>query len=238
MKFENPPLEICPTLWCGMGYDDKEKRASILTIQSPDGDQQTVKLRANEATVFGRSQGDIIINDNEISGTHCQIKFSSNSHHVLDMNSTNGTFVNNERIIKCRLRHNDVISIGKSSICFQIINLDDLKAEEDDSEGQQPEPGSSFKINAVYHDGSGESLTFPDAEVYIGRDIQIGKFHLDDQISRKHARIFLDHGNIHIEDLGSTNGIYINSRKIDKSEPVEATDIVVIGNTYVQISLI
>lgn len=55
-------------------------------------------------------------------------------------------------------------------------------------------------------------------EITIGRgtdcDIQV----VAEGVSRKHLRIFLDETSIMIEDLGSSNGTFINDQKITKQE--------------------
>ena len=67
------------------------------------------------------------------------------------------------------------------------------------------------------------------AEVVVGRgsdsDIQIDR----DSVSRKHARFFLVDGKWHVEDLGSTNGSYINDLPVQRS-PLRDSDFVKIGS--------
>jgi diguanylate cyclase (GGDEF)-like protein len=66
-------------------------------------------------------------------------------------------------------------------------------------------------------------------EIVVGRgsdcDIQIDR----DSVSRRHARIFRVGDQWHVEDLGSTNGSYINDVPIQKS-PLRDLDFVKIGS--------
>ena len=49
------------------------------------------------------------------------------------------------------------------------------------------------------------------------------------EASRKHARISLDDGKLTLEDLGSTNGTFLNGRQLRKAEALGGGDIIVIG---------
>ncbi len=52
---------------------------------------------------------------------------------------------------------------------------------------------------------------------------------LDKRISRYHCELRISSGLLWIRDLGSTNGTFINNKKIDHAEMIEAGDIVTIG---------
>jgi len=65
-------------------------------------------------------------------------------------------------------------------------------------------------------------------QVTIGRNID-NDIHIDDStISSHHARIILGSGNSIIEDLGSTNGTYVNGQRI-KQQEITAGDKIMIG---------
>src|SRR5688572_7389871 len=85
---------------------NSEQRA-ILTFLTGEHSDETIKLR-RDATIIGRERGDVIVKDTEISSTHCQIQDIGGEFHIFDMNSTNGTYVNNERIIEAKLKGGDI----------------------------------------------------------------------------------------------------------------------------------
>ena len=65
------------------------------------------------AITIGRSKScDIPLDDNAMSRVHAQIIPSGKSFHLVDNYSSNGTFVNNERITKARVHAGDVIEVG------------------------------------------------------------------------------------------------------------------------------
>ena len=51
----------------------------------------------------------------------------------------------------------------------------------------------------------------------------------DTYASQLHARVFRREGALLVEDLGSTNGTYLNGRKVTRAAPVKRGDLVKIG---------
>jgi pSer/pThr/pTyr-binding forkhead associated (FHA) protein len=75
-----------------------------------------------------------------------------------------------------------------------------------------------------------------DSVVDIGREPSL-PLHLDDdtQVSRRHARISAHGGEATVEDLGSTNGTYVNEQPIHAPRTVRPGDRVRIGTTVVEL---
>ena len=65
---------------------------------------------------FGRAGGgaEIQINDPEVSRLHCSIEGRNGSLFLQDLNSTNGTYVGEKRVLAARLENNLEFRIGKS----------------------------------------------------------------------------------------------------------------------------
>ena len=56
--------------------------------------------------------------------------------------------------------------------------------------------------------------------------------HVEDPFaSSVHARIFSRNGFMHVEDMGSTNGTYLNGRQLRKPEQLKPTDTIRIGDS-------
>lgn len=67
--------------------------------------------------LIGRSElCDVPIESRFVSKHHALLVRTDDALHLLDLNSTNGTFVNSERIESKVLRHDDVISVGNHGI--------------------------------------------------------------------------------------------------------------------------
>jgi hypothetical protein len=56
--------------------------------------------------------------------------------------------------------------------------------------------------------------------------------HVEDPFaSSVHARIFRRNGFMHVEDMGSTNGTYLNGRQLRKAEQLKPADTIRIGDS-------
>lgn len=72
-----------------------------------------------DALAVGRkADNDIVIDNPAISGHHCRISVQGGTYFVEDLESTNGTFVNEKRIKKSGLHHNDVVGVAKHALVF------------------------------------------------------------------------------------------------------------------------
>lgn len=234
----------------------KDKRGVLYSI-SKGGDGEAIKLR-RDATIFGREKGDIIISDNEVSSTHCQIQNINGVYHLFDMNSTNGTFVNNERVVKCKLNPDDIITIGQSSFRFQledesnvrhittIFKSKDKRALNDSAKSSlvdtlienelKSTQSYSIVLAISYRDGTRDEIELNQKLLFIGRASSFGKFEQDPEISRKHLLVKVnDQGEVFIEDQGSTNGSFLNGKKITGMHLVRPKDEVKVGTSTMHI---
>ncbi len=58
--------------------------------------------------------------------------------------------------------------------------------------------------------------------LFIGRDSKSCDLYINDQsVSRRHGRLFKEHGKLRVEDMRSTNGILINGRLVPKGQSAE-----------------
>lgn len=237
-----------------MNKPDSELRAT-LTFLSGEHADEVIKLR-RDATIIGREKGDVIIDDTEISSTHCQIQEISGVYHIFDMNSTNGTFVNNERVVKSKLKESDLVTIGNTS--FRINLKEEQRVRHVSTifksiKGDKSKSSSLIEtlieselsnahihgiiLEATYNNGLKETIELRQRMVYIGRASSFGHFDKDTEISRKHLLIKLSNtGEVFIEDQGSTNGSLLNGKKIKGMHQVHPKDDVKVGDTTLRIS--
>jgi len=71
-------------------------------------------------------------------------------------------------------------------------------------------------------------------EVIIGRSSDIDMVLVEDMVSRKHARLIQERNQITIEDLGSTNGSFVNGEKIQKAT-LKTGDRILIGTSIMKL---
>jgi len=84
------------------------------TLLLPDGTARTIDV---EPIVIGRSIGaDVVVDDSEVSGVHCELRAISDGIAVRDLGSTNGTFCSNVRI-------RDAVIAGKAELTIGTTRL-------------------------------------------------------------------------------------------------------------------
>jgi len=71
-------------------------------------------------------------------------------------------------------------------------------------------------------------------EVLIGRASECSVCLQDEFASNLHAKIYQVEGRFYIEDLGSTNGTYVNGRRINYPTELRGGDNVKVGNTLME----
>jgi hypothetical protein len=83
-------------------------------------------------------------------------------------------------------------------------------------------------------DRTGERIDV-DRAVIIGRSPDCDLSISDTYLSSRHARVANDSGDLSIEDLGSTNGTYVNQELVDGRVHLERGDIVQVGGILFEV---
>lgn len=91
----------------------------------------------------------------------------------------------------------------------------------------------SFQL--VMRAGPSIGKVFPinKGEMHIGRDISNEIVINDAEVSRKHVRIVIQAGEVIIEDLGSTNGSFVNEQRVSGPYTLVAGDTLQLGEHVV-----
>jgi ABC transport system ATP-binding/permease protein len=191
-----------------------------------------------------------------VSRKHAEIRHEGDKYVVYDNGSFNGTLINEQRIsAPTQIYHDDQIQLGlggpvlrfnlPSSVAPKGASLAGQRAVAPSQmgtlEGPPPVAGSTMVFNVgdisqqMAKDQSRQpqllmSLTFGSKqELIIGRaennDIRLDGL----QISNQHARLVRTASGVDIEDLNSTNGIYIAGNRISR-QTVTMNDAIQIGS--------
>ena len=100
--------------------------------------------------------------------------------------------------------------------------------------GQEPSPVESGRLVVVKSPAldEGEELTLDSSALLLGRgssnDVNLAR---DEYASTSHARVEPRRDGVWVEDVGSTNGTYLNGIRLSRAKRLTPGDIVRIGET-------
>lgn len=77
-----------------------------------------IPLDKPSLSVGRKPDNDVVIDNPAISSHHCKVVMKGDTYYVEDLESTNGTFVNEKRIVKSGLHDQDVIGVAKHALVF------------------------------------------------------------------------------------------------------------------------
>jgi pSer/pThr/pTyr-binding forkhead associated (FHA) protein len=159
-------------------------------------------------TIGSKPDNDLVLNVPSVSGHHCRISREANGYILEDLASTNGTYFNGERIYgrtKIALGPTDTIHLGSHALAaLQVLS----------KIGQEPTP----------------TVTLRGSEMVIGRNASCDQVIDQAMISSRHARLFRSGDRVLIEDLGSSNGTFVNGNRIQQPVVVDGGDVIGLGS--------
>lgn len=137
----------------------------------------------------------------------------------------------------------NVTSVGVPPV---VEESEELKAP---TTGNISKPGVRATLIVERGDSSGAEFAISGDESYIGRwdadngvfpDVDLDAHDSDAKVSRRHARIIVREGRFMIEDLGSTNGTFVNrGRRLIPGSPhaLNDGDEIIVGKTFLRFSI-
>ena len=78
-------------------------------------------LRSLAVTVGRAGDNDIVLQDTTVSGRHARIERQGDQAVIVDLNSSNGTFVNGQRITQTLLNGGETILMGDTHLRFEAL---------------------------------------------------------------------------------------------------------------------
>lgn len=98
----------------------------MLTMRTGPNPGRTFEINRSEMTIGRDINNDIVINDAEVSRHHARLIAQAGGYVIEDTGSTNGTFVNGERLIGPHLlRPGELILLGENvSLSFDVESFD------------------------------------------------------------------------------------------------------------------
>jgi len=110
-----------------LGKDTQPPVAWLVIIKGPRKGK-TFDIR-NNFTIGRDLSCDLVLNDTAISSKHAQIKRVDNKFHIYDLASTNGVWVNGEKVFHEEINDGCKITLGESEMIFKELNTSESKDE-------------------------------------------------------------------------------------------------------------
>ena len=200
-----------------------------LRVAQGDGADRTFELVSD--VVLGRDPGaDVVLTDpsNEVSRRHARIVIRGTEAVLEDLVSTNGTFVNGERLDgPYVLRAGDKVRLGGCTLEFVPAPAPAPTRPGGDGEGT---------LTVIRGTDEGESTTVHGSAT-IGRDEGNDLVVLDPEASRRHAKVTVQDGNAWIDDLDSLNGTYVNGQRVLDHQRLVGGDQIQVGLSMLRLTL-
>ncbi len=245
-------------------------------------------LSQKDVTVIGRQVGvQLLADEPSVSRRHAEIRYVNGEYLLRDLNSSNGTFVNEERVEPAtpvslkphdQLRFGDFVKLQflvrqfpptttptdiplertvplTTDPYLQNVRRKEISAEQTmlNGDGALLPPGVSRPVTAstitnslpkapalviLYQQETQELVKPP--QVYLlqsGQRTTLGRekgntiLLKDPIVSRRHAEIMAGPGGLFLRDLGSSNGVLVNKKKIGDAHLLSHGDRIQMGNT-------
>ncbi len=97
--------------------------------------------------------------------------------------------------------------------------------------------GEQSRFALRFVSGKYQGAVFPlreGREVIVGRSSEVDLVLAEDLVSRRHARIAVEDGAVTLQDLGSTNGTFLNGQRVKKARLAEG-DRILIGSSLLKL---
>lgn len=97
-------------------------RKARLILQPGTAQQHELMFDQNVITIGSLEDNDIVLGDDTVSRQHCRIVQEDSDYVAIDLQSTNGTFINGVRIREAYIAPGQILGIGNNQIRFQPVD--------------------------------------------------------------------------------------------------------------------
>jgi len=188
------------------------------------------ELDVDTISIGRGSKNDIVIRDNEVSREHCKLRRVMDDYEVEDLNSSNGTFINGQRVNTAWLLQSGAIVELGDSITMEyergmMPKPMDMIGQLDPATSSEAEQAYRYSLMITMGPDTGSVYHLDGLMVTIGRDLSNDVVIQDPEISRFHARLRRGPEGYAAEDMGSTNGTYVNNVEVTQPFPLKSNDV-------------
>jgi membrane-bound lytic murein transglycosylase D len=171
---------------------------------------QRITLNQDLIRLGRKSNNHIVLNDEIVSSNHAEIHRREDDYYLVDLESTNGTFVNGKTVHRITLNDRDEIQFVEGGPILEFSH----EARE------EVRPSRICPLSGHWEKGM-DAVALEHSRITIGRGIEnnivVGRVP-DSTVSVHHAVITGHSGEWELEDLQSSNGTFVNGELIQKGK--------------------
>ena len=200
-----------------------------LILLSDTGPEQEYELSRSRVTIGRGTINDIHLSDNRVSRRHTILECNAAGCVLVDLGSSNGSYVNEQRVKRISLQPGDVITLGASQFRYELslpakeagLTVIDLEADLDKALDREVLP---FVVNQTSQPRLVVVTPQKTWEVPLENvdTLQIGRTDAN-QLVLEHPRVSRNHAEVQrkgsffvLQDLGSTNGTWRGKTRIEQ----------------------
>ncbi len=197
----------------------------------PNGELEQIDLQPGTTTIGSGEDCDIVLDADGVSATHARLEIGQQGLVIEVDDATNITRVNGTLVVvRTRISPGDALLIG--TVTCQVNSGAATPAKKPApppiqraSKEDQEEDGATkirmaipkYLLRGV--SGSTFGKNFPlYKDTTIGRHSECDICLAGDEVSRKHAKISVTMDGLTVEDMGSSNGTFINGKQVEKGK--------------------
>jgi general secretion pathway protein E len=157
--------------------------------------QSRIELASDPITIGRHANNVVVLDDNKASRAHCVIEAAKKGYQVRDLNSSNGTYLNGQRVGAAPLKHGDTVVVGDVQILFKDlaneVGVEELSAD-DIVEDEYIEVSDHEKMNL-----GGTTGDYEESLTQIALSLPAGDFGEHEiALSNSKGRIIHEAGNV------------------------------------------
>jgi ABC-type multidrug transport system ATPase subunit/pSer/pThr/pTyr-binding forkhead associated (FHA) protein len=201
-----------------------EPSSSTLSVMTPEGTQE-YPLQGSSTTIGRDPSNDIHIPQPVVSRHHARLERADHGYLIQDLDSANGLTWHDRRIHKMLLADGDELWISDEIRLTHTITPAPVETATVQTSVQAAAPEEAAPINATLLGVETPMTGLRKIDLRQRARLNIGRSPENDlqldypTISRRHARISRTGERYVIEDLGSSNGTFVNGESIDPGKP-------------------
>ncbi len=188
---------------------------SLRIVSATDASREGEVVEVSRPLIIGRDAVcDVRIKESSVSRQHARVEPADGGVRVVDLDSGNGVWVGNKRVDDAVLPAGEHFRVG--SMVFE-CRPPAGPAEAPAATPEESPEAKSFRVQIVTGgeaDAAGTEFVVDGPSVTIGRSAECAIRLNERDLSRQHARLDFEPDGIHLTDLDSSCGTWVDNREI------------------------